>query len=142
VPSLNIKERKELVEFVFHQRKKGMSNSEVRSQLRAKEIQASIISGIITEVEIRLTTPSNKGLISFIKKSHARIRIVIGAILFILGVGGAIYSYIKYGQLESVYQFLFIGMTGLGVYSTGKYALSKSKRPNKRFETSYKPMEK
>ena len=140
--SLSIKERQELVEFVYHQRKKGMSNSEVGTQLRAKEIEASVISDIITEVEIRLTTPSNTGIINFLKKSHARIRVIMGAAFFSIGLGGAMYFYVRYEDIKAVYDFLFLGIIGLGVYSTGKFSLRKIKRPNKKFETSYKPMEK
>ena len=141
--SLSIKERQELVEFVYHQRKKGASNSDIRTQLKAKKIEISVISGIITEVEIRITTPSNTGIINFLKKSHARIRVIIGAVLFIIGIGGALLSYLnKVGDLQFITYLLLIGISGLGVYSTGKYSLRKIKRANKKFETSLIPFEK
>ncbi len=140
--NLSRKEQQEFVEFVYQQRKKGISNSELRTQLHAKEITLSDISDIITEVDIRITTPSNTGIFNFIKKSHAKIRIVIGAVLFVTGITGAIYSYMMYEQLRAVYDFLFMGIAGLGVYSTGKFSLSKSKHPNKKFETSFTPIDK
>ena len=140
--NLSSKERQEFVDFVYHQRKKGISNSEIRAQLRMKDISLSDISDIITEVDIRITSPTNTGIINFIMKSHARIRVVIGAGIFVLGMGGAVYLYMKHNELQVIYDSLFIGISGLGVYSTGKFSLRKIKRPNKKFETDLIPYEK
>ena len=137
----SLSERNQIIEYYLAKRKEGQDNSSLRKDMLKNEISAKNASNYITEIDRLYTIPKYKSILDFIKKSHARIRIIIGMLTFFMGLIILSILYVMEAPIKDFKAVLILMIAGIGTYSSGVYSLRKANRENKKFNASLKPIE-
>ncbi len=118
-----------------------MDSSQIRKTLLAGGIPKAEVSQMITAINELVIQPKNNSLGHLFKKYHAQGRIVLGILVFVIGLILLVLQLTQHLAINYLKTTLILLFTGIGSYASGKYALRKITRPIKKFNSSLKPID-